>query len=74
MTIPIPGGQIYDLGAAMAHVISFCTARFDTQKETPNPINPIAGQSVLNWLRDELANASYRSTDPDAKVSVDKEE
>jgi hypothetical protein len=48
----------------MAHLISFRTARFDVSKETPNPINPIAGEGVLNWLRDELAKAQYRSTAP----------
>ncbi len=48
----------------MAFVISFRTARFDVSKETPNPINPIAGESVLNWLRTALAGADYRSTVP----------
>jgi hypothetical protein len=48
----------------MAFVISFRTGRFDVAKETPNPINPIAGESVLNWLRPALASADYRSTDP----------
>jgi putative acetyltransferase len=61
------GAQTYDFGAAMAHVISFRTARFDTSMETPNPINPIAGQSILNWLREELANAGYRCSHPDAE-------
>lgn len=51
----------------MAHLISFKTAKFDVTKETPNPINPIAGQSVLSWLRDELANAQYQATGPDAE-------
>jgi len=35
----------------MAHIIEFKTAKFDPVKEPPNPINPIAGQSVLAWLR-----------------------
>jgi hypothetical protein len=48
----------------MAFVISFRTARFDVSKETPNPINPIAGESVLNWLRAALAGEDYRSTAP----------
>ena len=48
----------------MTHVISFKTARFDVSKETPNPINPIAGQSVLNWLREELSKAQYKVTEP----------
>jgi hypothetical protein len=51
----------------MAHRISFRTDRFDVSKETPNPINPIAGQSVLNWLREELAKAAYQSTEPDTE-------
>jgi len=51
----------------MAHIISFRTARFDISKETPNPTNPIAGQSVLNWLREELAKAHYQATEPDAE-------
>jgi hypothetical protein len=48
----------------MAYVIAFRTARFDVSKESPNPINPIAGESVLNWLRPALAGAEYRSTEP----------
>ena len=48
----------------MAFVIAFRTARFDVSTESPNPINPIAGESVLNWLRPMLAEAGYRSTQP----------
>jgi hypothetical protein len=51
----------------MAHLISFTTAKFEISKETPNPINPIAGQSVLNWLREELSMAKYLSTEPDTE-------
>lgn len=51
----------------MAHVISFTTAKFDISKETPNPINPIAGQSVLAWLREELARSGYRCSEPDTE-------
>jgi hypothetical protein len=51
----------------MAHVISFSTTRFDLSKETPNPINPIGGQSVLMWLGEELAKAGYHSTEPEAE-------
>lgn len=51
----------------MAHIIYFTTDRFDVSKETPNSINPIAGQSVLNWLREELAKAQYHSTEPDTE-------
>ena len=51
----------------MAHVVSFRTAKFDVSVETPNPINPIAGKSVLEWLRTAMENAGYRSTAPDAE-------
>lgn len=36
-------------------VLRFRTARFDTARETPNPTNPIFGESLLAWLRDRLA-------------------
>jgi hypothetical protein len=48
----------------MAHVISFQTARFDVSTETPNPINPIFGQSVLRWLRERLSGSGYETTEP----------
>lgn len=48
----------------MVHLVGFRTSRFDVSTETPNPINPIAGQSVLGWLRGELEKARYASTDP----------
>ena len=48
----------------MAFVIAFRTARFDVSEEPPNPINLIAGKSVLEWLRPALAEAGYRSTEP----------
>ncbi len=51
----------------MAHVISFRTYKFDVNAEAPNPINPIAGQSVLTWLRAELAKAHYTATEPDTE-------
>jgi hypothetical protein len=51
----------------MAHLIAFRTARFDVGAETPNPTNPIAGRSVLNWLREELAKSRYTSTEPDTE-------
>ena len=51
----------------MAHLISFITARFDVLGEKPNLINPIAGQSVLLWLREELLKAQYRVTEPDTE-------
>jgi hypothetical protein len=62
----------------MAHLIAFRTDRFDVSKEPPNPISPIAGHSVLTWLREELAKAAYQSTEPDAEdwgwsIAVDGE-
>ena len=48
----------------MAHVITFTTSRFDIASEPPNPTNPIAGHSVLAWLRGELDRAGWRTTDP----------
>ncbi len=51
----------------MAHLIAFTTARFDLSDEKPNPINPIGGQGVLRWLREELLRAQYRVTEPDTE-------
>jgi len=51
----------------MAHVISFRSRKFDVMAETPNPTNPIAGQSVLRWLRAELGKAQYVATEPDTE-------
>jgi hypothetical protein len=48
----------------MAHLITFRTAKFDIKKETPNPINPIAGESVLQWLRDKLKSQGYEADPP----------
>ena len=48
----------------MAHVISFRTHKFDISKEPRNPINPIAGQSVLAWLREELSKAHCGVSEP----------
>jgi hypothetical protein len=48
----------------MAHLVSFRTAKFDVRAEDPNPINPIPGQSVLRWLRSELAMAHCTVTEP----------
>lgn len=38
----------------VARLIYFRTSRFDPAKEPPNPINPIGGQSVLAWLREDV--------------------
>lgn len=51
----------------MAHLISFRSRKFDVMAETPNPTNPIAGQSVLRWLRAELGKAQYVATEPDTE-------
>ncbi len=51
----------------MAYVISFTTSRFDVRAETPNPTNPFAGQSVLNWLRSALLNEGFQATEPDTE-------
>lgn len=49
----------------MAHLITFSTSRFDTAAERPNPINPIAGEALLHWLRDGLAASGYTVTAPE---------
>jgi hypothetical protein len=46
----------------MAYLVEFKTARFDPSKEPPNPINPIAGQSALVWLREKVLPTA---TEPD---------
>lgn len=51
----------------MAHVVTFRSSKFDIATETPNPINPIAGESVLLWLREQLGNSPYRATTPEAE-------
>ena len=51
----------------MAYLISFTTDRFDVSVEKPNPINPIAGETVLRWLREDLVKAQYRVTEPDTE-------
>ncbi len=48
----------------MAHLIQFTSTRFDVSKEKPNDVNPIAGQSVLSWLRDELVKMHFTVTEP----------
>jgi hypothetical protein len=50
----------------MAHVIRLTTDKFDVSKERPNPINPIAGESLLLWLR-EKAKPRALLTEPDAE-------
>ena len=48
----------------MAHLITFATGKFDISQETPNEINPIAGEAVLNWIREGLAGTAYTATLP----------
>ena len=48
----------------MAHVITFRSSKFDPAMETPNPVNPIAGESVLLWLRAQLKESPYQATAP----------
>ncbi len=48
----------------MANLITFVTNRFDPAKETPNDINPIAGEAVLLWLRQRLTAEGYDITKP----------
>lgn len=50
----------------MTRVIRFNTAKFDVSKERPNPINPIPGESLLLWLR-EQARPHVEVTEPDAE-------
>jgi hypothetical protein len=50
----------------MAHLISFDSSRYDLAAEPPNPINPIAGVSVLHWLRETLGDG-YAVSEPDAE-------
>ena len=51
----------------MARLISFSTGKFDVSKETPNPINPIFGEAVLNWIRERLADTPYKASEPDTE-------
>jgi hypothetical protein len=48
----------------MVHLVTFTSSQFDIAAETPNPINPIAGEGVLNWLREKLRSAGYVVTAP----------
>lgn len=50
----------------MARVIRFTTDKFDVAREPPNPINPIPGVSLLQWLR-EQARPRVELSEPDAE-------
>jgi hypothetical protein len=47
------------------HLLTFTSSQFDVSVERPNPINPIAGESVLIWLREQLRIAGYEATVPE---------
>jgi hypothetical protein len=51
----------------MACLISFTTTRFDPADERPNPINDIAGEGVLLWLREHAIMPPYETSAPDAE-------
>lgn len=51
----------------MAHVIQFTSEHFDPAKERPNPVNPIAGEGVLRWLKEKLEAHGYEATAPDTE-------
>ena len=48
----------------MTNLITFKSSKFDPKSEPKNPINPIAGHSVLVWLSKELIT-QYNIPDPD---------
>ena len=47
-------------------VIHFQSKLFDTSLEPDNPINPIRGSSLLDWLRDQLP-ADLAMSSPDTE-------
>jgi hypothetical protein len=48
----------------MPHLITFQTDKFDPAAEQENPHNPIAGEAVLKWLREQIAPA-FALSDPE---------
>ncbi len=48
-------------------LINFRTSKFDVAAEAPNPINPIPGQGVLQWLRAGLRTSDYVTTEPETE-------
>jgi len=50
----------------MNKAIYFKTARFDVSKEIENPINPIYGISLLEWLYESL-KGTFEITEPSAE-------
>ena len=51
----------------MAHLLTFQSPMFDPAKEPPNPINPIPGHAVLQWLKTVLENQGVSVTAIDAE-------
>jgi hypothetical protein len=51
----------------MTLLISFRTHRFDVTKERPNESNAFAGEGLLKWLRAEIRDHQYASTEPDTE-------
>lgn len=51
---------------ASERIIRFTTSKFDVTTERPNPINPIAGESLLRWLR-ERASPRFEVSEPAAE-------
>ena len=49
----------------MTHLVTFTSSQFDATAETPNPINPIAGEGILIWLREKLLGVGYEVTAPE---------
>ncbi|MFT7042847.1 MAG: hypothetical protein ACJAW7_001605 [Candidatus Azotimanducaceae bacterium] len=48
----------------MALLITLTTSRFDPSQEPENDINPIAGHSLLVWLREEILGDGCETTEP----------
>lgn len=48
----------------MVWLIEFKTSKFDPTAEPPNRINPLAGQSILKWLREHVLP---EATEPDCE-------
>ena len=49
----------------MTYLVTFDSEAWAVASETPNPINPIAGQGLLKWLREQLVSAGYEATEPE---------
>jgi len=50
----------------MSQAIHFKTSLFDVSKEKENPINPVYGISLLEWLKESL-EGKLEITEPDAE-------